>query len=265
MIQLTPDGVHYLAMARGRPVCAPFRWRPLVPLLAAWLGGVAGFRILAAGGTAIAAALLARTCLAAGLPGDRCLLAALVFVLHPWCGRWLLRCPVLVDAPSAALVALGSWSAVAGDPYLYCCALVLAAVTREAAIGLIAAAGLLLVPVSWWLLGVGLSAGLYAVMRAQNRTGPLPPLTAETVGWYGPAPRVVRTAVGVHRWRLVDLTEGWAALLPLAVWGWWSAPPVLQALWPLVPVAAAQALLGTDRARFQACAFPAVIAWVVCL
>jgi len=265
-IRLTPDGVHYLAMAAGGRVCAPFAFRPLVPLLAGWLGGLAGFRVLAAVSVAIAAGLFGRTLAAAGLPAERCLAGVLVFLLHPWCGRWLLSCPVLVDGPSAALVALGCWAAIIGDPYLFCVALLLAAVTREAAIGLIAAAGLLLVPGGWWVLGVFLAGGLHAIMRAQNRRSlPPPPMTPDLVGWYGSPRRVLRTAIRYHRWRILDLSEGWSALIPLALIGWFSAPPELQALWPIVPAAAAQSLMGTDRARFQACAWPAVIAWVVCL
>jgi hypothetical protein len=179
-------------------------------------------------------------------------------LLHPNLGRRWFYHPVLIDAPSAMLIALGCYACVVGDIWLWAVACVASAFVRESNLLLLAAAAVFRLDPVWCGVVLVICGGLYAAMRAQM---PVDPATTNPLHapYFGPLPKVVRNCVRHHGHRLLDLQSPWWGLFPLALLGIGRARPELLDLWPMVVAAYLMPLLGTDRDRLAAQAWPMVI------
>ncbi len=111
---LTPDGLYYLAAARGEPVPRPYAYRWLLPTLLGpepWRWALCSYLSILALGP-IAWGYFG----AVGLEGWPRAWAVAALLLLQGVTRTSVRYPVLLDAPSFALALATAWAARAGSP-----------------------------------------------------------------------------------------------------------------------------------------------------
>lgn len=264
MHQLTPDGVHYLRMMQGQRAPMPFAMRTLVPTLASVMGGRQAFVWMSRLALVLAVAVFGLTLRTLGTPPERLALAAAIFAMTPWLGRWLWACPILTDHVMHLAVSLGVYACVTGDPHLCMAALVLATFTREYGALLILSVIPGFLGWGWTALGAGMAASLYLAMRLQIDADPPRPIPGWEAFW-GPPHRVAMHCLRFHGWKLLNPLRGWGLVGVLAVLGAMNAPDEILRLAPVLVVAWLQAFMGTDLERFYSHAWPFVIACAVCL
>jgi len=66
-----------------------------------------------------------------------------------------------------------------------------------------------------------------------------------------------------HGLHLLSPIKTWGIVGILAAIGYFNADPIIQSMWPMIPVAMIQPLLGTDFERLQTHCWPVMIAMAV--
>jgi len=262
-VTLTPDGVVYYQMSRGEVVHLPFAARPLVPILARLLGGIRGFVLISYASLLCALWLYIAALRVMGLDWPSICIAIILFNVHPWLGKWLVKVPVLTDAPLTLCLALATYAAVTGDLYLLACAAVAVAFIREYGVILVCSLAILSLPAWWVILIGGFALSLYAIMRKQMPAAK-PPDHPALAPFFGPWRQMVRHCWRLHASKRFNPLVVWGSMAVFALVGLWVAPPEAWRLLPVIPAAYGQIFFGTDFERFNAQAWPAVLTLCAC-
>ena len=235
---LAPDSQYYVDMMRGKPVPVPFCWRWLWPIFLTKLG-----KSTRAWETVVLVSLMAQGAAIAHLAHTP--LAAVLLMGLPGGARFSVRHPLLVDAPTMAVVLIYACTYV-GEPLRWqagAAGFALGLMRENAPIWLFVLTG------QWWALvggSLGIALGSLSSHRKASRAAgdnlwivePLATSLAARRGmWFSPALMVLP----------------WGVVLPLALLSpsWELAGILVAGYLPLVGV--------SDTARVYQWAAPAVI------